>query len=237
MSEAGRRYWAVVPAAGIGRRMGGAVPKQYLTLQNRLVIDHTLQTLVEHPAITRVIVAISSTDNWWAGSDYANHPRVQQVIGGRERADSVLNGLLALQDEADPDDWVLVHDAARPCLRQSDLDKLMQNLRDHPVGGLLAVPVSDTIKQADDQAATIVETVPRDRLWRAFTPQMFRCAELQRALEQALTNNRLVTDEASAMELAGRQPLLVEGHADNIKITRPEDLVLAGFYLDQQARD
>lgn len=236
MSAAGGCYWAVVPAAGVGRRMGGAVPKQYLTLQNRLVIDHALQTLVEHPGISRIVVAISSTDSWWGESDYANHPGVQRVAGGRERAESVLNGLLALQDEADPDDWVLVHDAARPCLRRSDLDKLMGSLRDHPVGGLLAVPVSDTIKRADDQA-TIVETVPRDPLWRAFTPQMFRYGALLGALQQAHNNNQLVTDEASAMELAGQRPVLVEGRGDNIKITRPEDLALADFYLDQRGRD
>lgn len=236
MSTAGRRYWAIVPAAGVGRRMGGAVPKQYLTLQHRLVIDHTLQTLVEHPSISRIVVAISSTDSWWGESDYASHPRVQRVAGGRERAESVLNGLLALQHQADPDDWVLVHDAARPCLRRSDLDKLMESLQDHPVGGLLAVPVSDTIKRVDDQAA-IVETVPRDRLWRAFTPQMFRCAALCLALQQAHDNNQLVTDEASAMELAGQRPRLVEGRGDNIKITRPEDLALADFYLDQRGRE
>lgn len=233
MTRSTIRYWAVVPAAGVGRRMGGVVPKQYLDLQGRPVIDHTLRTLVEHPAITRVIVALSAADAWWAESAYANHPRVQRVEGGGERADSVLNGLLALQGEADANDWVLVHDAARPCLQQSDLDKLIRTLKDHPVGGLLAIPLSDTIKRADNRGG-VRETVPRDHLWRAFTPQMFHWGGLRQALEQARTDNRLVTDEASAMELAGEIPQLVEGRSDNIKITRPEDLVLAGFYLDQQ---
>lgn len=236
MSGPARRYWAVVPAAGVGRRMGGALPKQYLTLGDRPVIDHTLRTLVEHPAIERVIVPLSPSDNWWNGCAYANHPRVQRVAGGQERADSVLNGLQVLENEAHGDDWVLVHDAARPCLRRSDLDKLMQTLADHPLGGLLAVPVSDTIKRAD-ATGTVLETVPRDRLWRAFTPQMFRFAGLRRALEQARAAGQLVTDEASAMELAGQSPRLVEGCADNIKITRPEDLVLAGFYLERQGGD
>lgn len=230
------RYWAVVPAAGIGRRMGGAVPKQYLTLHGRPVIDHTLRTLVEHPAIVRVVVALSASDSWWEESDYAGHPRVQRVEGGRERADSVLNGLLALQGEAEADDWVLVHDAARPCLQRTDLDRLMRTLKDHPVGGLLASPLTDTIKRAD-KADAVLETVPREQLWRAFTPQMFRWAGLRKALQQARAGNQLVTDEASAMELAGETPQLIEGRGDNIKITRPEDLVLAGFYLAQNRND
>lgn len=232
MTRPAVRYWAVVPAAGVGRRMGGAVPKQYLTLQGRPVIDHSLRTLVEHPEIVRVIVVLSASDSWWEKSAYADHPRVQRVEGGRERADSVLNGLLALQGEADANDWILVHDAARPCLQRTDLDKLMHSLRDHPVGGVLAIPLSDTIKRTDN-AGAVLETVSRDCLWRAFTPQMFRWADLRRALERARTDNQLVTDEASAMELAGETPQLIEGRSDNIKITRPEDLVLAGFYLEQ----
>ncbi|WP_275096660.1 2-C-methyl-D-erythritol 4-phosphate cytidylyltransferase [Sedimenticola hydrogenitrophicus] len=228
-----RRHWAVVPAAGVGRRMGGAVPKQYLNLHGRPVIDHTLRTLVAHPRIARVIVAVSATDAWWSGTAYAEHPRIQRVAGGRERADSVLNGLLALQGEADAMDWVLVHDAARPCLHRSDLDRLLQALAGHPVGGLLAIPFSDTIKRADP-AGRVLETVPREQLWRAFTPQMFRYAALREALERAREDGLLVTDESSAMERSGAAPLLIAGRSDNIKITSPEDLVLAGFFLERQ---
>lgn len=230
------RYWAVVPAAGVGRRMGGSVPKQYLNLQGRPVIEHSLGTLLAHPEIARVVVAISAGDDWWAATNYANDPRVQRVAGGEERADSVLNGLRALQGEADAMDWVLVHDAARPCLRRSDLDKLLRGLREHPVGGLLAIPLSDTIKRAD-ATGTVLETVPRERLWRAFTPQMFRYAALRDALERARSEGRLVTDESSAMELSGAAPLLIAGRSDNIKITSPEDLVLAGFFLERQSDD
>lgn len=235
MSDQAIRYWAVVPAAGVGRRMGGTVPKQYLTLRDRPVIEHTLHTLVEHPRIARVIVAVSAADSWWAACCYDGDPRVQRVAGGRERADSVLNGLLALQDQAADEDWVLVHDAARPCLQRSDLDKLMQGLSQHPVGGLLAIPLADTIKRADGTGA-VQETVPREQLWRAFTPQMFRYGALREALERARDRHQLVTDEACAMELAGAAPQLVEGRSDNIKITSPDDLVLAGFYLDRLAR-
>ena len=131
------------------------------------------------------------------------------------------------------DDWVLVHDAARPCLRRSDIDRLLERLAGHPVGGLLGVPVRDTMKRTDD-TGLIERTVTRDNLWHAYTPQMFRFAMLRDALEEALRRKLLVTDEASAMELAGHRPLMVEGHGDNIKITRPEDLALAAFYLAQQ---
>jgi len=232
----GGRCWAVVPAAGVGRRMDAPIPKQYLRLGSRLVIDHTLGRLLEHPQIEAVAVSLGADDSWWPDSRYARHTGVIRAPGGAERCHSVLNGLAALAQRAAPDDWVLVHDAARPCLRTGDIDRLLQRLTDHPVGGLLGVPVRDTMKRtaADD---LIERTVPRDHLWHAYTPQMFRCAMLHDALKQALERELLVTDEASAMELAGHRPLMVEGHADNIKITRPEDLVLANFYLGQQEEE
>ncbi|WP_428603229.1 2-C-methyl-D-erythritol 4-phosphate cytidylyltransferase [Sedimenticola sp.] len=229
-------FWAIVPAAGVGRRMGSTLPKQYLTLHGGLVIDHALATLVAHPTIIRVIVAISALDEWWAETTHARHLRVQRVTGGKERADSVLNGLLALEQEADPMDWVLVHDAARPCLHPNDLNNLIAQLASHPIGGLLAAPLSDTVKRADD-TGRVLETLPREQLWRAFTPQMFRYGALRQALQQARADNRCVTDEASAIELAGNVPQLVEGRSDNIKITRPEDLALAEFYLSQRDRN
>jgi len=226
------RYWAVVPAAGVGSRMGGPVPKQYLKLQGRMVIDHTLERLLGHASIRGVYVALSKADRWWPESAYAGHPAVIRVTGGRERCYSVLNALSALEEVAHVDDWVLVHDAARPCLRTADIDRLIEALAGHPVGGLLAVPVHDTVKRATGHS--VVETVPREALWRAYTPQMFRLGALKRSLSTALEKGWLVTDESSALELMGKAPKLVEGHTDNIKITRPEDLALADFFLARQ---
>jgi len=213
--------------------MGGPVPKQYLLLQGRTILDRTIARLLKVPQISRIQVVVSEDDGWWGESLFSDHPRVVRVAGGAERCHSVLNALHALTTSAVADDWVLIHDAARPCVRPSDIERLIATLADHPVGGLLAVPLHDTIKQATQQH-TVQATLPRESLWRAFTPQMFRLGQLTQALEQALGSGQLVTDEASAMELAGRQPLLVEGAADNIKITRPEDLALAAFYLQRQ---
>ena len=226
-------YWALVPAAGAGKRMDAQVPKQYLKLHGRSVLDHTLDRLLSHPRIEGVYLALSPDDAWWPDSGFHNDPRVTRVHGGSERCHSVLNALQALSRRAADDDWVLVHDAARPCLRLSDLERLIEQLSGHPVGGLLGRPVHDTMKRADPDGR-VEATVPRDNLWHAYTPQMFRLGVLCQALERALTEGRLVTDEASAMELAGERPLLVEGAGDNLKITRPEDLALAAFYLGQQ---
>jgi 2-C-methyl-D-erythritol 4-phosphate cytidylyltransferase len=227
MSE---RCWAVVPAAGVGRRMGGATPKQYLELLGRKVIDHSLQRLLDHPRIEAAYVALADTDDEWDGTGHAGDTRVVRVAGGAERCHSVLNALHALATRAAADDWVLVHDAARPCLSAADLDLLIRQLKDHPVGGLLGTPVQDTLKRVSADGA-VEATVPRRDLWQAYTPQMFRLGLLIEALEQALARGELVTDDASAMELAGHRPLMVEGHAGNIKITRPADLALAAFYL------
>jgi 2-C-methyl-D-erythritol 4-phosphate cytidylyltransferase len=227
------KHWAVVPAAGVGRRMGGQVPKQYLELAGRRVLDHTLSRLLQHPRIAGIALALGAEDGWWPQCAHAGHPAIVRVEGGAERCHSVLNGLVALEPLAAIDDWVLVHDAARPCLRSTDIDRLLERLTGHPVGGLLGVPVRDTMKRAD-AAGAIRETVSRDGLWHAYTPQMFRYGMLRSAIEGALLAGRLVTDEASAMEMAGHAPLLVEGHDDNIKVTRPADLALAEFYLKRQ---
>jgi len=224
-----------VPAAGIGRRVGASVPKQYLKLAGRAVIDHVLHLFLDHPRIAGVAVALDSADPYWPTTALASHADIRRAHGGAERCHSVLNALDVLARDAREDDWVLVHDAARPCLRVADLDRLLDTLRDHPVGGLLGVPVRDTMKAAGE-GDRVVRTVPREGLWHAFTPQMFRLGLLRQALRQALDAGRLVTDDASAVELMGLAPLLVEGHADNIKITRPEDLPLAHFYLEQQGR-
>jgi len=227
--------WAVVPAAGVGRRMGSEIPKQYLPLNGRPVLEHSLERLLGLPLVRKAFVALSEDDNWWDAVRFAADPRVVRVTGGAQRCHSVLNALNRLEREADPRDWVLVHDAARPCLRTADIQLLFEQLKDHPVGGILAGRLYDTIKRADAGQA-VTETLPRDQLWRAFTPQMFRLRKLKVSLENALAVGQLVTDEASAMEWAGLKPLLVEGHGDNIKITRPQDLQLAAFFLEQQQK-
>lgn len=225
-------YWAVIPAAGVGKRMQADRPKQYLELHGRTVLEHTLARFLDHPQINGVVVAVSDGDPYWQQLAI-EHPKLISAPGGEERCHTVLNALRVLQQRASDSDWVLVHDAARPCLRREDIDRLMAALHDHAVGGLLGLPVADTMKRtaADD---TVIETVPRDNLWRALTPQMFRLGELTEALESALQKGQMVTDDASAMELAGMAPKMVEGHGDNIKITRPQDLRLAELYLAEQ---
>jgi 2-C-methyl-D-erythritol 4-phosphate cytidylyltransferase len=227
---AGPHCWAVVPAAGVGARMAADRPKQYLPLAGRSVIEHSLDRLLDHPRISAGVVAISAADGYWPQLRYRHQKPLWVAAGGAERCDSVLSALQVLSEHAAPDDWVLVHDAARPCLRSTDVDRLITACSDHTVGGILAVPVRDTIKQAGADNL-IAATVDRSRLWHAQTPQMFRLEDLRKALEQALAAGALITDEASALEWVGGQPLLVEGHADNIKITRPEDLAVAEFYL------
>lgn len=229
-------YWAVVPAAGVGRRMGHATPKQYLPLNGRPVIEHTLKMLLSCPRLDGIYVAVSPDDEWWGETSMAGDSRIVWVDGGAERYHSVLNVLQFLQQSAAPEDWVLVHDAARPCLRMEDLELLIDSVQDYPDGGLLGVPVRDTMKRTDTQGG-VAETVVRDGLWHAYTPQMFRLGALRQALEQAVTEGLLVTDDASAMELAGVTPHMIEGHDDNIKITRPEDLALAEFYLKRQREE
>jgi len=215
--------------------MGSTTPKQYLSLTGRPVIAHTLDTLLSEPRIAGLVVAISAGDEWWpeVAAGIMTHKPLHVVTGGAERCHSVLNGLEELSKYAHPDDWVLVHDAARPCLAASDLDRLLTELADDPVGGLLAVPVRDTLKQVSD-ARRVAATVDRSRLWHALTPQMFRLGMLRDALRGALENRRLVTDECAAMEASGFAPRLVEGRADNFKITHPEDLALAEFYMTRR---
>lgn len=234
----GVAFWAVIPAAGAGRRFGAAVPKQYLDLAGRTVLDRVLDLFLDHPALRGCVVALSAEDAWWDESAHREDPRVQRAPGGAERRDSVANALDQLAARAAATDWVLVHDAARPCLRRADLDRLLTALSAEPVGALLAVPVHDTVKQASETAAAsrVATTVPRQLLWRAYTPQAFRLGLLRRALAAAAAAGRAVTDDASAVECLGLAPRLIEGQADNIKITRQEDLPLAHFFLTQQGR-
>ncbi len=225
-------YWAVVPAAGVGKRMGSDRPKQYLSLQGKPIIQHTLERLAA-TGIKGMVIALSTTDPYW--QDVQLSVPVMRVAGGVERFHSVLNGLHYLQQYASSDDWVLVHDAARPCVRVEDIQRLMHNLATHPVGGLLALPVRDTMKRSDTENA-IVKTISREQLWHALTPQMFRLQMLIKALEMVLTQQKTVTDDAQAIELLGEKPVLITGHADNIKITHPQDLQLAELFLMQQAQ-
>ncbi len=218
-------FWALIPAAGVGSRMAADRPKQYLEVAGKTIIEHSLACFLDHPQLLGVVVSLALDDPYWPHLACATESRLQRAEGGRERADSVLNGLLRLSElGARDDDWVLVHDAARPNLARSDLDLLLAELAADPVGGLLAVPARDTLKRAGPDGR-VRETVDRATIWQAYTPQMFRLGELQRALADALLAGVAITDEASAMEWAGNAPRLIEGRADNLKVTRPEDLL------------
>jgi len=217
------KFWVIVPAAGSARRMGGAVPKQYLPLAGRTVLHWSLAPFLAHEHVAGIVVVLAAQDEHWRRTDLAREAKIMTTTGGAERMDSVLAGLEALHAEAAPEDWVLVHDAARPCLTASDLERLLDELHDDAVGGLLAAPVVDTLKRADE-SGRVACTVEREKLWRALTPQMFRRDILQRALQGARRDGISATDEAQAVEALGLQPKLVAGDADNIKITLPEDL-------------
>ena len=227
------QYWAVIPAAGLGKRINADLPKQYLTISGKCILEHTLERFCHHPAIAGVVVAIADNDKHWSELEISSHPKIKKAAGGKQRCHSVVNALQVLSTMADPNDWVLVHDAARPCIRSDDIEHLIKSVGDHEVGGLLALPVRDTMKRAGDQNI-ITETIDRNGLWHALTPQMFHLSPLQAALENCLSNNQIVTDEAQAMELSGHHPVLVEGHPDNIKVTHQNDLALAKLYLTQQ---
>lgn len=224
MSESVPAYWVVIPAAGVGSRMRADRPKQYLMLGERSLIEHTLDCFIDQPELLGLVVCLSPADDWWPQLACASDPRITRAPGGLERADSVLNGLQALTAlGAQEHDWVLVHDAARPNLAHSDLYRLLHSLKDDPVGGLLGVPVRDTLKIAGPDGR-VLSTPDRSLYWQAYTPQMFRLQSLRTALQAALAVGVTVTDEASAMEWAGHAPRLIEGRSDNIKVTRPEDL-------------
>jgi 2-C-methyl-D-erythritol 4-phosphate cytidylyltransferase len=223
------QFWALIPAAGMGLRVGADIPKQYLQLAGRCVIEHGLSLFINHTRIAGVVVVLAPDDRHWSGLTLSRSPRVHTVMGGAERPESVLAGLERLKSLASDDDWVLVHDAARPCLSRAMLDGLISELERDPVGGLLALPACDTIKQADGERVTA--TLDRRMLWQAQTPQMFRLGSLHAALTEALRAGLMATDESYAMEQAGHAPRLIEGSVDNLKITRPEDIALAEFIL------
>lgn len=219
---------AVIPAAGVGKRMGASVPKQYLKLCGLCVLERTLKIFLSHPAIAHVVVALGEHDPFFDSLGVSRHPKIVRAVGGNERADSVLNGLKLVTSP-----YVLVHDAARPLLSRRDLDALLQAGFEHPDGALLAQRMADTVKEQN--AAGLVErTVPRKMLWRALTPQMFETELLRRVLGDALAAGKSVTDDASAVELAGGHPLLVEGLDPNFKLTEPSDFTLAEALLSHK---
>ncbi|MHA7845424.1 2-C-methyl-D-erythritol 4-phosphate cytidylyltransferase [Serratia sp. D1N4] len=220
---------AVLPAAGIGSRMQADCPKQYLTIGHQTILEHAIHALLRHPRIPQVIVAISHDDDQFHRLPIAQDPRVRVTVGGQQRADSVMAGLRLAGDA----EWVLVHDAARPCLHADDLERLLAITAHSLVGGILAAPVRDTMKRAETGQSAISHTVERQDLWHALTPQLFPLELLKLCLQRALDEGATVTDEASALEHCGYHPLLVAGRSDNIKVTRPEDLALAAFYLTQ----
>ena len=228
-----RLLWCVVPAAGRGTRMGADCPKQYLPLVGQPLIVHTLERLAAHPRIAGLVVVLSAKDEHWPGTTILCGKPVRTAIGGTERSDSVLAGLQALPSEVADDDFVLVHDAARPCVRAADIARLIEQAMQAD-GGLLGAPLRDTLKRAGDDERSLA-TESRDQRWRAFTPQMFRRSELTAALHAVAREGRAVSDEAMAMELAGFRPLLVEGAEDNIKVTTAADLALAEFLLARTA--
>ncbi|MFK3969513.1 2-C-methyl-D-erythritol 4-phosphate cytidylyltransferase [Pseudomonas sp. NPDC087358] len=224
MTQSLPAFWAVIPAAGVGARMAADRPKQYLQLGGLTILEHSLLCFLDHPGLRGLVISLAVDDPYWPTLPCALDCRIQRVAGGKERADSVLNALLHLHAKgADDNDWVLVHDAARPNLARADLDNLLGELANDPVGGLLAVPAKDTLKRVDGNGR-VAETVDRSLIWQAYTPQMFRLGPLHRALADSLVSNVAITDESSAMEWAGQSPRLIEGRADNIKVTRPEDL-------------
>ena len=225
------RYWLVMPAAGVGRRFGAERPKQYAMLRGRTVIEWALAPFLHDARCAGAMVALAEGDPYWRA---IAPPQVMSAAGGPERSHSVRNALAALAPHAGGEDWVLVHDAARPCLPAADLERLLAELAVHPLGGLLAVPAADTLKRAD-ASGCVAETVDRTGLWRALTPQMFRYAALCRALDQAHAAGRCPTDEAQALEWLGGRPALVTGSAANLKITSAADLTLAAALLEAAA--
>jgi len=227
------KFYALIPAAGSGSRMGGSIEKQYMPLNSVPMIAHAMMVLAREPRIAKIFIVLSPTDKRWNNYAWQGWEERIEVLrcGGATRAETVLNGLEAMAEWCATDDWVLVHDAARPCLPDEMLGKLLDEVADDPVGGLLAVPVADTLKRAAPESASgarVEATVPRAGLWQAQTPQMFRHGTLVKALRAAGSD---MTDEASAIEQLGLQPRLVESDSRNLKVTYPQDLELAGLIL------
>ncbi len=231
------QIWAIVPASGVGQRMQSDRPKQYLSFCGKTIIEHTLDRLASCEQIHGIILILNSEDKFWANIDYASDKPLLIADGGEERQDSVINGLVSLHEVEQKISLALVHDAVRPLVSLQDLSSLIKAFNQNNDGAILASPVADTLKRADDYGC-IAETIDRSGLWRALTPQLFDSKLLLNALEQARESKQLMTDDASAMEAMGYRPSLVEGSGDNIKITRPGDLALAErIWLSQRDSD
>jgi len=227
--------WVAIPAAGSGSRLGAALPKQYLGLAGRTLAEHTLEALLGVRQIHEIVVAIAADDTHWGRLPGELRARVRTVTGGADRAASVECALHGFSRRPAAEDWVLVHDMARPCVRPEQIESFILALSDDPVGGLLALPLVDTLKRAD-ASGRVAATVPREALWRAQTPQMFRFALLREALARARVDGLGITDEAMAIENMGLHPRLIEGSSSNIKVTLAEDVALAEFHLARQRR-
>jgi len=221
---------AVVPAAGIGSRMKADLPKQYIKIQNVTILEHTLITLLSHPNIVQIIVSLHRKDKYFYKLPIASNIRIISVIGGKKRINSVLSGLIVIKSA----EWVIIHDAVRPCLNYKDLEKLISVIKKNPAGALLARPISDTIKYSDMTKEKVLYTINRENLWYAFTPQVFQVNILKYCLQKIIKDKMSITDEASALEYCGYNPLLVIGSSSNIKITFPDDLLFARFYLENR---
>jgi len=223
------KIMAIVPAAGIGSRMKSNLPKQYIKIQNCTILEHTLNTLLLHPNINRIVVSLNQQDHYFHTLSISSNIRIVSVIGGKKRMYSVLSGLIFETDA----DWVIIHDAVRPCLNYKDLDNLISIIKKNPVGAILARPVSDTIKYSNMKNKHSLYTLDRKNLWHALTPQLFQMNLLKYCLKKIVQDKINITDEASALEYCGYTPLLILGSSKNIKITWPDDLLLAKFYLQR----
>jgi 2-C-methyl-D-erythritol 4-phosphate cytidylyltransferase len=225
--------WAIVPASGLGARMQSKVPKQYLKLCGKSILEHTLDRLISFKPIDGVILVLHAEDKTWEALNYQSRKPLVIITGGDERHHSVFNGLQRLLEFEAADPLVMIHDAVRPLVSHQDMKRLVKSAKHNPAGAILGVPVADTLKRQDENA-NIAGTVERDGLWRAFTPQLFRAKLLLQALSYARENNLPITDDAAAVEALGMRPGLVESSAQNIKITYPQDLELAAQILLQQ---
>ena len=225
------KYFLIVPASGIGQRMNSTIPKQYIILENGLtILDQCLNTILSNDLISGFIVALNKKDSHFKSSDFAKDPKLISIVtGGKERFHSVLNALNALDQTAKPNDWVLVHDAVRPCIRKEDINKLIEEVADDKVGGILANRIVDTVKQKNDDG--LVSTIDRQKLYIAQTPQMFRYDILKDSIEKAIKSNMHITDESEALESLNYSIRIVEGSSSNIKITTQEDIHLANYFL------
>lgn len=224
MKSASNKLWAVVPAAGIGQRMGSTLPKQYVNMNDKPILAHTLDVICQIPNLAQVVIPLHPNDIYWSSLIHLPYDNFATILGGDLRSDSVLNALIHLKkNRAQPNDWIIVHDAVRPFVSVTGIVELLVQLEGHPVGGLWGVPVRDTLKEVDTNN-NVVKTIPRAILWHAQTPQIFRFELLYNALLQAKQDNIHITDDASAIEHLGYHPKMVQGSYDNIKITWPEDL-------------